>query len=787
MKNTFVTMAAALMGTAAAQHYSNSSMPSNSTMPSTSSSVDLSSSMASSTGSMGSGSGSSSMGSGSMPSSVTGTMVSTTPMVTSSESSGTATQTSSSAAPTYTNGAQPVVQGPDGPVAFKVQTDVTYAGTPLNLMKRGLGKRARASNLNECLDTCAQSSACVGTSYTDSTSECSFFSGISGQPMSAPGTDFAQVTSRNGVPVDAGAASNGTSSMVSMSRSAGFSSTLYGNSSTMASMSKTSSVQVSGSATGSAGSVSRSATGSVSRSATGSATRASGSGSSAAASATSTPSLITFDGILFKLEIDISYTGITFDIEIDLAKRAGQTLDDCLGACAGNSSCVGTAYNANTTSCTYYSSINSNSRMSAPGITFATVESRIGNSTTTGTGSPSSNSTASSTSSSASATATSLEDLICPKLNGDVITTPLDVDFVIECGQGVAGDVLTIEASRKRQATTLPTSLSNCVDICATEAACVATTFDRNTNTCTYFSTFDLIVAETFDTALRLENNGAAVTTVTQGGSAATITNMPTGGNGGAMSTATIYSPTVVTIYSCAPTVTDCPLRAGQNAATVTTVIPVAETVYQCPYTTNANLVTALAGAVTEQDIVTSTVYECPAGQTITVSGTQMVPAQATTITETYTTHITQSSSAATPVMTGDNASKSVVYVQQVVSVCPTTTLTQYVVVSTAPPAPAQATATVTATQGCNGVNCPAVSTTVKITINTVIPQQSAPAQCNGVNCPASMSGASGMTTSAYATASASQPLAYTGAGSVVSVQGGVVALAAAVFSIFMF
>lgn len=198
------------------------------------------------------------------------------------------------------------------------------------------------------------------------------------------------------------------------------------------------------------------------------------------------------------------------------------------------------------------------------------------------------------------------------------------------------------------------------------------------------------------------------------------------------------------------------------------------------------------------------TVYECPAGQTVTVSGTQMVPAQATTIvsfvhhqlatqktiltlpkTEYYTTHVTQSSSAATPVMTGDNASKSVVYVQQVVSVCPTTTLTQYVVISTAPPAPAQATATVTATQGCNGVNCPAaVSTTVKITINTVIPQQSSAAQCNGVNCTAA---SSGMTTSAYATASVSQPLAYTGAGSVVSVQGGVVALAAAVFSIFMF
>ncbi|KAH0384678.1 hypothetical protein KCU92_g4266, partial [Aureobasidium melanogenum] len=759
MKNTFVTMAVALMGSAAAQ-YHNSSTASNSTMSSTSSAVDLSSMV-----------------------STAGSALPTTPMVTRSESSGSATSTSSSATPTYTNGAQPVVQGPDGPVAFQVQTDVTYAGTPLTLTKRGLGKRARASNLNECLNTCAQSTECVGTSYTESTSECSFFSGISGSPMKMPGTDFAKVVTRDGMPVNGGV--NGTSSRVSMGHSAGFSSTLYHNSSTKASMSKTSSVQLSGSATGSA---SRSAT------------RASGSGSSAAASATSTPSLITFDGILFKLEIDITYRGIFLDIEIDLAKRAGQTLDDCLGACAGNSSCVGTAFNANTTSCTYYSSIESNSRTSAPGITFATVESRLGNSTTTGTAA--SNSTASSTSSSASATATSLEDGICPKYNGDVIKAVLDVDFVVECGQGVVGDVLTIEAPRKRQATTLPTSLSNCIDICATETACVATTFDRNSMTCTYFSTFDLIVAETFDAALRLENNGApAPVTVTEPSTGA-VSTMPAGANGGAnggaLTTATVYQVSTVTIHSCAPTVTDCPLRAGQNAAVVTTVIPVAETVYQCPYTTNANVVTALAGAVTEQDIVTSTVYECPAGQTITVSGTQMVPAQATTITETYTTHITQSSSAATPVMTGDNASKSVVYVQQVVSVCnscATSTLTQYVVLSTAPPAPAQATATstVTATQGCNGVNCPAgasgqASTTVKITINTVIPQQSAAAQCNGVNCPAGMSGASsGMTTSAYATASASQPLAFTGAGSVISVQGGVVALAAAVFSIFMF
>lgn len=166
-----------------------------------------------------------------------------------------------------------------------------------------------------------------------------------------------------------------------------------------------------------------------------------------------------------------------------------------------------------------------------------------------------------------------------------------------------------------------------------------------------------------------------------------------------------------------------------------------------------------------------------------------MVPAQQTTITEYYTTHITQSSSGAPPAMTGDNASKTVVYVQQQVSVGQTATYTQYVVVSTN--TPAQQTTTATITQTCDGIHCPAastggsnpVTTTYKITINTVIPQQSASA-CNGEHCPAA---SSGMTTSAYATATPSKPIAFTGAASVVSVQGGLVAVAAAVFSIFLF
>lgn len=482
-----------------------------------------------------------------------------------------------------TNGATPEVNG----VKFQVQTDVTYAGTPITISKRGLGKRARGDNLNECINTCASNSRCVATSYTDSNSECLYFSGISGQAQKSTGTDFAQVTERDGKPVDAsnpsGGSTNGTVSSSSMSRpTLSSSSKLNYNSSSTASQSKTSSVKVSGSA-------------SASGSASGSVTRTSGSGSSTASSATSTatPSLTTIDGITFSLEINITYSGFTFELDLDFAKRAGQTLDDCLNGCAHNSSCVGTAFNGTDDSCTYYSQIDKSSRTDAPGVTFATVVGGRNNNGTTSSStrsntssgisaSASSNSTATSTGSSASATPTSLEDFICPRLDKQIVTNGLDVAFTIQCNTGVIGTSLTIDASRKRQATTIPTSLSNCVDICSTEEACVATTFDDATSQCAYFSTFELIVANGIDAALRLENNGAQVITTTvtatetktiqiEGGSTVqtgvvtstivqtvcptcAVTSMPAG-NGGSYSTATVYSPTVITISSCAPTV----------------------------------------------------------------------------------------------------------------------------------------------------------------------------------------------------------------------------------------
>merc|ERR1712054_378791 len=50
--------------------------------------------------------------------------------------------------------------------------------------------------------------------------------------------------------------------------------------------------------------------------------------------------------------------------------------------------------------------------------------------------------------------------------------------------------------------------------------------------------------------------------------------------------TSTVYSTKEVTITSCAPTVTDCPLRPGTPTAVITSTVPVSTTI--CPVTKSA-------------------------------------------------------------------------------------------------------------------------------------------------------------------------------------------------------
>ncbi|KAG9641354.1 hypothetical protein KCU64_g12572, partial [Aureobasidium melanogenum] len=93
----------------------------------------------------------------------------------------------------------------------------------------------------------------------------------------------------------------------------------------------------------------------------------------------------------------------------------------------------------------------------------------------------------------------------------------------------------------------------------------------------------------------------------------------------GGVATSTIYSTNVVTIHSCAPTVTNCPLRNGEGAV-VTQVIPVSETTYICPTATvipaapvactdcpySASTATVFSATGASVVPVATTVYACP-------------------------------------------------------------------------------------------------------------------------------------------------------------------------------
>jgi hypothetical protein len=107
---------------------------------------------------------------------------------TSSGSTGASTTTTSSAAAatTYADGSTPTVAG----VTYAIEANVTYSGTTLTLSK----KRA-AAVVGDCLNTCAQSTSCVGTAFDGSV--CTYFGSIDkSTKVSAPGTTFATVQAR---------------------------------------------------------------------------------------------------------------------------------------------------------------------------------------------------------------------------------------------------------------------------------------------------------------------------------------------------------------------------------------------------------------------------------------------------------------------------------------------------------------------------------------------------------------------------------------------------------------
>ncbi|THW82081.1 hypothetical protein D6D17_09504 [Aureobasidium pullulans] len=82
----------------------------------------------------------------------------------------------------------------------------------------------------------------------------------------------------------------------------------------------------------------------------------------------STPSV---GGATFDIEVNVAYKGTLLSVS---NKRTTVVIDDCLNACAGNSACVGTAFDGS--ACTFYSSIDKHEKSVALGTTFATIQAR---------------------------------------------------------------------------------------------------------------------------------------------------------------------------------------------------------------------------------------------------------------------------------------------------------------------------------------------------------------------------------------------------------------------------
>lgn len=385
--------------------------------------------------------------------------------------------------------------------------------------------------------------------------------------------------------------------------------------------------------------------------------------------------------VSYSISCDQSYGGVTFII--NLSKRQSPTsLQDCLNVCSANTQCVAAAYDTNNPSCTYYSSLGS--AFTANGIEFATVSQRgnsnstssstssapypTGNTTTpAGTGAPtgiittsSSSSvatTSSSSSSSSSATPSGLpNDIFCPTLDGSIYVDGFGIQFLIQCGINHFGIIIDVIIA-KRQAGAV-TSLGDCLDQCAATTGCVGTAFNFAQGTCTLFSEIGAAY-EDADVDFAVVIAPAATATP------------------GQTLTSTLYSTTVQTISSCAPTVTDCPLAGGE--VVVTEVIPVSSTEYICPtitsfpaspvactacpygpstvkvYSTTVDTIYSCAPTVTDcpyaggkstagAGVVTTTVTTCPAGQTLTTGGVTTVLTAPSVITSTVTAKATVTS-----------------------------------------------------------------------------------------------------------------------------------------------
>ncbi|KAJ9619541.1 hypothetical protein H2203_008320 [Taxawa tesnikishii (nom. ined.)] len=377
-------------------------------------------------------------------------------------------------------------------------------------------------------------------------------------------------------------------------------------------------------------------------------------------------------------------------------KRAtGPTsLSDCLTTCSTlGDACVAASFNTNTEQCELFSAITGTT--AAAGVEFAkkVPSASTSSSAMASTGFPSyptGNGTGMypsgtmpgatgvrPTNTTSAPTATATVDLFCPYLDEQAYADRNGRSYMIECNRNHVGTIIRTEnALQKRQAVVQNPSLENCLTGCDAIAGCVATAFDTNAETCTYFSEIGgAYYSEGIDFAFVLPGDDAAATTGAAASSATitefatqtqTITRCAPGVACPADSTtvittavpiattvvpyttSTVYRTEVETITSCAATVTDCPARAGQPA-TVTSVVVDYTTV--CPATAagtgavtanpvqGSGVVSGAAGPMTTSTVYTTslrTITSCAA--TVTDCPARNGPATVTDVVALYTT-----------------------------------------------------------------------------------------------------------------------------------------------------
>ncbi|KAL1304374.1 hypothetical protein AAFC00_003377 [Neodothiora populina] len=252
--------------------------------------------------------------------------------------------------------------------------------------------------------------------------------------------------------------------------------------------------------------------------------------------------------------------------------------------------------------------------------TTRSIPSTSGSSATSGSGvSTSGSSSGSATSGSATGSGTTsgtapsstfAGDQFCPALSGNIFIGNIGIQYLIECGVNHVGIIIDVTIA-KRQGTV--DSLGDCINQCDVNTACVATSFNTAAGTCTLFSSvgaafedpnsefaMQVAPATTATAGQELTSTILSTTVRTISSCAPTVTDCPYAGGAVVVTevipvsettyicptatsfaagpvvctscpyapvTATCYSQTVETIYSCAPTVTDCPYNHGVSTA----------------------------------------------------------------------------------------------------------------------------------------------------------------------------------------------------------------------------